>query len=78
VVVPHIGLTDPRAYMRLAAIVRQQIIDGKLRPGGPAPRSPSSQEYGHPRPTCSRALRILEDEGLLTRIPGLGYYVNHG
>ena len=25
----------------------------------------------------SRALRILEDKGLLTRIPGLGYYVNH-
>ena len=36
-----------------------------------------SQEHGHARPTCSRALRILEDEGLLTRIPGLGYYVNH-
>ena len=37
-----------------------------------------SQEHGHARPTCSRALRMLEDEGLLTRIPGLGYYVNHG
>ena len=37
VVPPHMGLTDPRAYVRLAAIVRQQIIDGKLRPGGPAP-----------------------------------------
>ncbi len=27
------------------------------------------------RQTCAKALRILEDEGLLTRIPGLGYYV---
>ena len=78
-VLPHMGLTDPRAYMRLAAIVRQQIIDGKLRPGGPAPSMTFlSQEHGHARPTCSRALRILEGEGLLTRIPGLGYYVNHG
>jgi hypothetical protein len=24
------GLADPRAYVRLAAIVRQQIIDGTL------------------------------------------------
>ena len=34
-------------------------------------------------PACSlagtdRAPRIPEDNGLLTRIPGLGYYVNHG
>jgi DNA-binding GntR family transcriptional regulator len=79
VVLPHMGQTDPRAFVRLAAIVRQQIIDGKLRPGSPAPSiSFLSQEHGHARPTCSRALRILEDEGLLTRIPGLGYYVNHG
>jgi len=62
-----------------AAIVRQQIIDGKLRPGGPAPSITFlSQEHGHARPTCSRALRMVEDEGLLTRIPGLGYYVHHG
>ena len=47
------GLTDPRAYVRLAAIVRQQIIDGKLRPGGPAPSITFlSQEHGHARPTC--------------------------
>lgn len=72
-VLPHMGLTDPRAYVRLAAIVRQQIIDGKLRPGDPAPSITFlSQERGHARPTCSRALRILEDEGLLTRSPGLG------
>ena len=76
---PHMGVTDPQASMRLAAIVRQQIIDGKLGPGGPAPSITFlSQEHGHARPTCSRAMRMVEDEGLLTRIPGLGYYVNHG
>jgi hypothetical protein len=31
------GLADPRAYVRLAAIVRQQIIDGTLERGQPAP-----------------------------------------
>jgi DNA-binding GntR family transcriptional regulator len=37
-----------------------------------------SQQYGHARQTCAKALRTLEDEGLLTRIPGLGYYVTAG
>jgi DNA-binding GntR family transcriptional regulator len=34
-----------------------------------------SQEYGHARQTCAKALHVLEEEGLLARIPGLGYYV---
>ena len=29
----HAGLADPRAYVRVATIVRQQIIDGTLEPG---------------------------------------------
>ena len=77
-VLADMGLMDPRAYVRLSAILRQQIADGTLQPGG---RSPSltrlSQEYGHARLTCSKALRMLEGEGLLTRVPGLGYHVRH-
>ena len=73
----HTGLVDPRAYVRLAALVRQQITDGTLKSGQPAPPiTRLSQEHGHARPTCGKALHLLEDEGLLTRIPGLGYYVN--
>ncbi len=73
----HAGLTDPRAYVRLAEIVRRQIIDGTLEPGRPAPSiTRLSQEHGHARPTCGKALRMLKGEGLLTRIPGLGYFVN--
>jgi DNA-binding GntR family transcriptional regulator len=34
-----------------------------------------SQEYGHARLTCGKAFRLLEDEGLLTGIAGLGYFV---
>jgi len=64
------GLADPRAYVRLAAIVRQQIIDGTLERGQPAPSiTRRSQEHGHARPTCGKALRMLEREGLLTRFP---------
>jgi GntR family transcriptional regulator len=71
------GLADPRAYIRLAAMVRRQITDGVLKPGQPAPPiTRISQEYGHARLTCGKALRLLEHEGLVTRIPGLGYCVN--
>jgi DNA-binding GntR family transcriptional regulator len=78
VVLAHLGLMDPRAYVRLAAILRQQIADGTLRPGGKTPSlTRLSQEYGHTLLTCSKALRMLEGEGLLTRIPGLGYHVRH-
>jgi DNA-binding GntR family transcriptional regulator len=69
---------DPLAYVRLAVMLRQQITDGTLQPGE---RNPSltrlSQEHGHARLTCSKALRVLEDEGLVIRIPGLGYHVRH-
>ena len=69
-------LTDPRAYRRLAALIRQQIGDRTLQSGQPSPSITSlSQDYGHARQTCSKALRILEGEGLLARVPGLGYYV---
>jgi len=37
VVLTHMELADPRAYVRLAAILRQQITDGFLRPGDRAP-----------------------------------------
>jgi len=63
--------------VRLAAIVRQQITDRKLKAGLPAPSiTRLSQEYRHARPTCGKALRVLEHEGPVTRIPGLVYCVN--
>jgi DNA-binding GntR family transcriptional regulator len=68
--------SDPRAYVRLAARLRREIAEGTLAPGMPTPSITTlSQQYGHARQTCAKALRTLVDEGLLTRIPGLGYYV---
>ena len=68
--------TDPRAYVRLAAELRTEITNGTLAVGKPTPSITTlSQRYGHARQTCAKALRMLEDEGLLTRVPGLGYYV---
>ena len=67
---------DPRAYMRVAGMLRGQISSGNLASGMPTPSITSlCQEYGHARQTCAKAMRLLETEGLLRRVPGLGYYV---
>lgn len=70
------GAADPRAYMRLAAMIRSQIRNGALRPGQPVPSITTlSQEHGHARQTCSKAYQLLQQEGFLARFPGLGYFV---
>jgi DNA-binding GntR family transcriptional regulator len=67
---------DPRAYRRLAAMIRREISDGRLGRGQPTPSiTRLSSEYGHARQTCSKALRVLERERVVERFPGLGYYV---
>src|SRR5580693_10212987 len=68
--------SDPRAYMQLAGAIRKAIAAGTYPPGTATPSITTlSQEYGHARQTCSKALGVLVKEGLLIRYPGLGYYV---
>lgn len=70
------GPQDPRVYRRLAAAAREQICSGALSPGQPLPSiTELARAHGHARVTCSKAYRLLEAEGLVTRYPGLGYYV---
>jgi DNA-binding GntR family transcriptional regulator len=68
---------DPRPYMRIAAGLRAEITAGKLKPGNPAPaiREISGRHGECTRQTVSKALRLLLNEGLLIRYPGMGYYV---
>jgi GntR family transcriptional regulator len=67
---------DPRAYVRIAGMVREMISSQVLPPGAPAPSiTRLCREHGHARQTCGRAMRLLEGEGLLNRVPGLGYFV---
>ena len=67
---------DPRAYVRIAADLRGAILDGTYPPGTPAPSITTlSQQHGHARQTCAKALVLLVEEGFLARWPGLGYYV---
>jgi DNA-binding GntR family transcriptional regulator len=71
-----LGETDPRPYVRLAARLRKEILNSVLTPGHPVPSIITlSRELGHARPTCGKALQLLEQEKLLIRVPGLGYYV---
>jgi DNA-binding GntR family transcriptional regulator len=70
-----LGEADPRPYIRMAARLRRQILAGEVAPGQSVPSLTTlSQEFGHARATCGKAMRLLEQEGLLTFIPGLGYH----
>ena len=62
--------------MRIAQILRQEIARGRYKTGQPVPSITTLvQEYGVARATAAKGLRMLEDEGLIFRVPGLGYFV---
>ena len=67
-------MNDPRQYMRMMAFIRGRIEDGTYKPNE---LMPSMQELadqtGFSRHTIGKAMRMLQDEGLVTRTPGLGY-----
>ena len=67
---------DPRKYMRLAKIVREQISEGLLPPGQAVPSITAlCAEHQISRGTARQAMLLLEDDGLIYRVPGLGYHV---
>ncbi len=69
-------MQDPRAYVRIADMLRQQITDGRIQVGQPVPSITTlTQDHGVARQTAAKALQLLESEGLVYRVPGLGYYV---
>lgn len=67
---------DPRAYIRLAADLRQQITDESIASGQPVPSITAlAARHHYSRQTCRKALQLLAGESMLRRVPGLGYYV---
>lgn len=71
------GMPDPRLYLRLAATLRSQIGDGVFARGSRIPAiSELCEEYDLSRQTAGKALRLLEGEGVIHRVPGLGYHVS--
>jgi GntR family transcriptional regulator len=69
-------MPDPRAYRRLAALLREQITSGVLTPGAQLPAiGVLRRQHGHSRQTVAKAMGVLQAEGLVCRWPGLGYFV---
>jgi DNA-binding GntR family transcriptional regulator len=66
----------PEPRLSAHRMLREMIPSQVLPPGSPAPSIIRlCREHDHVRQTCGRAMRLLEDEGLPHRVPGLGYYV---
>jgi len=63
--------------MHLLAHIREEIVKGLLAPGAALPSIADLCQLHHlSRQTAGKALRILEDEGVIYREPGLGYFVS--
>jgi DNA-binding transcriptional MocR family regulator len=70
------SVPDHRAYVRVADELRSQIADGRLPAGELIPPIKKlCLDTGYSRQPVGRSLRLLEREGLITRVPGIGYYV---
>jgi DNA-binding GntR family transcriptional regulator len=64
--------------MRIAAMLRERITAGDLAPGQPAPSiTRLCADHGVARQTAAHAMRVLQDAGLVYRVPGLGYHVRN-
>ena len=70
---------DPRLYVQLMFLVRGRVEGGDYRRGMPLPPlAELADEVGCNRRTAAKSLQLLEEEGLLVRYAGLGYYVSAG
>ena len=67
---------DTPLYLQLAALLREDIAAGRLRPGDKLPsESELVERYGVGRVTVREALALLVNEGLLRKLQGRGTFV---
>jgi DNA-binding GntR family transcriptional regulator len=60
------GAGDARPWVQLAADIRDQIADGRLKPGARVSICSLHRRHGLARQTVTKAMKILEAEGLVT------------
>lgn len=69
---PH---SDVPSYLQLAAIIRDRIGSGRYGPRQPIPSIQQLVgETGLAKGTVVHALDVLEEEGLIYRVPGRGTF----
>ena len=59
----------------VVASLREQILDGAIKPGAPLPELELAASYGVARPTVRAAIQTLCHEGLLEREPNRSAHV---
>jgi GntR family histidine utilization transcriptional repressor len=75
----HPALVQAQApYARVKEFLKQGLSSGRWPPGALMPsESELVAQFGVSRMTVTRALRELQNEGLVTRVQGLGTYAAH-
>ncbi len=69
---------DPKAYIRIAAVLRERITAGELAPGHATPSiTRLCADHGVARQTAAHALHVLQDAGLVYHVSGLDCHVCH-
>jgi DNA-binding GntR family transcriptional regulator len=62
--------------MQIAAALRERIDSGELTSGMRMPGTRAIKtEFSTSIETAQKALRVLEQDGLIEKWPGVGYYV---
>lgn len=68
----------PAPYARVKEFLKQGLASGRWAPGALMPSEAELvSQFGVSRMTITRALRELQNEGLVTRLQGLGTYAAH-
>src|SRR5579872_2419626 len=69
-------VSDPRKYVRLAAVLRARITSGQFALGEKLPTVAAiAEEHGVSPQTATKALHTLMRDGLVARVTGMGFFV---